>query len=337
MLVVDDDHSVVETLDQQLSKHGVRVSRAVNLQSAMYHFNQQKFEVAIVEREFEELAGILICQRFRSHDDVDRSSIGLILSCSQERNSEDQALISELGGIETVMKPLAAIKLLGHLTRAAEQRRLRTELLKVRVAAFETFKNNGDLARALSVIEQGLPGKSAPKLELIADLLSAAEKNDDALKLVEDLIKSEPKNIRLLNIQSQVLIGLGRLEDAGKILEKADQAAPGNVARTEALSKLYLDLDRPSDAVAKMRKLLTFNPDVEGLQFNFFDQLKAKGYEEHGLKLVNDTSSPKEVVRHYNNKGVVLSKQSKSDEALKEYYTALMFFPNHKDKLQDPF
>ena len=60
---------------------------------------------------------------------------------------------------------------------------------------------------------------------------------------------------------------------------------------------------------------------------------------DHFRSPVNDTHSwdevhggwPMEIVRHYNNKGVMLSKDGDNQGALTEYKRALQFFPQFKE------
>ena len=48
ILLIDDDSSVAESLEGPLKKHQVKLVRAHDLDTALYHFNQQIFEVVVV-------------------------------------------------------------------------------------------------------------------------------------------------------------------------------------------------------------------------------------------------------------------------------------------------
>src|SRR5690242_7668021 len=112
VLLVDDDAAVAEGLEGPLRKHGINLVRALDLDTAMYTFNQQIFEVAIVELEFAPLPGLALVQKMRQHQSKDRREIGIIVASGQQRKGTDDGLANELGDLEFANKPLNVIKLL---------------------------------------------------------------------------------------------------------------------------------------------------------------------------------------------------------------------------------
>ena len=62
-----------------------------------------------------------------------------------------------------------------------------------------------------------------------------------------------------------------------------------------------------------------------------YSKLFNEGFDEHAVKFGKDTANPMEIVRHYNNKGVMLSKQDNREGAIAEYNRALQFYPKFKE------
>jgi Tfp pilus assembly protein PilF len=68
-----------------------------------------------------------------------------------------------------------------------------------------------------------------------------------------------------------------------------------------------------------------------------FSKLMEKGFDTHAVSFCRETTKPIEVVRYYNNKGVVHSKSGEADKAITAYKQALMFFPDFKENYRIMF
>ena len=62
-----------------------------------------------------------------------------------------------------------------------------------------------------------------------------------------------------------------------------------------------------------------------------FNDLTDQGFHNEAQKFCKDTTKPSEVIRHYNNEGVKLSKSGDFAGAIREYERALVFFPTYKE------
>ena len=62
-----------------------------------------------------------------------------------------------------------------------------------------------------------------------------------------------------------------------------------------------------------------------------FDKLYNFGFDDQAIQFGKDHAQPIEIVRHYNNKGVLLSKDGSTDKALTEYQRALRFYPKFRE------
>jgi len=77
--------------------------------------------------------------------------------------------------------------------------------------------------------------------------------------------------------------------------------------------------------------LITLNPESPDEKFNMFSKLFEGGLDKHAIDFGKETAKPMEIVRFYNNKGVMMSKQNDRASALNEYDRALKFFPQFKE------
>jgi tetratricopeptide (TPR) repeat protein len=97
------------------------------------------------------------------------------------------------------------------------------------------------------------------------------------------------------------------------------------------LAQMYLQAKEPEKSVAMFKQLIQLNPESPEYKFDVFKKLYDAGYDEHAVSFGKEVAQPMEIVRHYNNKGVLLAKDGKQEEALLEYTRALKFFPKFKE------
>ena len=124
---------------------------------------------------------------------------------------------------------------------------------------------------------------------------------------------------------------LGKFDEARQFLEKADSLAPQNIERINDMTNMYLELEEPDEAVKKMKEAMALHPEDPDLKFNMFSKLFNKGFDSHAVDFGKENAKPMEIVRHYNNKGVMLSKSDDRSGAIQEYNRALRFFPKFKE------
>lgn len=332
VLIVDDDPAIAQQLEKPLEGYNIRIVKATDFDSALYLFNQQRFEVVIIELEFEPVSGLVLAQKFRANENKDRASVGIIISSGKQRTNADAALLRELGDLEFINKPMKAVQLLPYLTRALERFHLGQKYDDIKQLAYNVINKTGKIDAALRQVDEGLDSRfTKQKLMLQSELLEHTESYDDALSKIQPLLDKDPEDIALLNLRGRILMKAGRLEEAKDSLEKADKLAPQNIDRVQNLARTYLDLREPDKSKEKMKELIDLNPELQDLKFDLFSDLESAGFQEHAISLCKDTTKPMEVVRFYNNKGVLLSKDGSTEDALREYYTALMYYPKFKE------
>jgi tetratricopeptide (TPR) repeat protein len=100
------------------------------------------------------------------------------------------------------------------------------------------------------------------------------------------------------------------------------------------MATLYLQTKEPQKSVEKFKELVKLKPESPDYKFEAFKKLYDAGYDEYAIAFGKEVAQPMEVVRHYNNKGVLLAKDGKVKEAIEEYTRALRFFPQFKENFR---
>ena len=138
-------------------------------------------------------------------------------------------------------------------------------------------------------------------------------------------------DIKLINMKAQFHMKKGELDEAKKLYEKADELAPKNLKRMQEMANLYLEMNEPDKSVEKMKGLCDESPEAPDLKFDMFTQLSDKGYSQHAIDYCRESTTATEVVKFYNNRGVMSSKEGNYLEAIAKYDEALQFYPEHKE------
>ena len=334
ILIVDDDPSVAQGLQEPMNRQSISVFGAPTLDNALYLFNQNRFQVAVVELDFGPLNGLTLVQKWRDHEVEDKRFTGIVMLASSKRSPEEMALAKELGGIEFIDKPVKPIQLLPFLSRALA-RRDRMEALaemKGKIAKIQTLQNGTE--KAIAALKNELPRLGPQGLMMMIDVYEKGERYEEALAIVGSLLAKDPQDLAMLNRKAVLLMKLGKFKEAKSIMERVDQKAPGHMERTEHMADIYLITDEPDKSVAKMKQLVDMNPDKPDMKFSMFEKLNDAGHNDHAKSFCVETTSPSEVVRFYNNRGVAIAKEGDRFMAIAEYEKALQYFPDHKDNFR---
>jgi tetratricopeptide (TPR) repeat protein len=333
ILIVDNDKIGTRAVSLALEKMNIKVDTAHDRESALYLFNQNKYPVVLVDKSFDQIPGLVMLQKWRKHEVIEKRTTGFILTIGNRIKSEkeEENLIKELDGIEVVIKPYTATSILPILKRAASRQLKDEEFAQISENALKIAKTPQQVPKAVAMVEKQLPEFGSKATGVIREIYENNEMWEDSLKLVDQELKKQPKLISLLGAKGMLLMRMGRHEDALAFMEVADKHAPLNLDRMNKMAMAYLETKQVDKSVDKMRKLIAFHDDNPEVKFDMFSQLYDHGFDEHALALCKDTTSPKEVVRYYNNKGVALAKAGRVEEAINEYVRCLKFYPTYKE------
>ena len=333
ILIVDNDKIGTRAVTLALEKMNIKVDAAHDRESALYLFNQNKYPVVLVDKSFDQIPGLVMLQKWRNHEVIEKRTTGFILTIGNRIKSEkeDENLINELDGIEVVIKPYTATSILPFLRKAVSRQVKDEEFAHISENALKIAKTPQQVPKAVAMVEKQLPEFGSKATSVIREIYENNEMWQDSLKLVDDELKKHPKLISLLGAKGMLLMKMGRHEDALAFMEVADKHAPLNLDRMNKMAMAYLETKQVDKSVDKMRKLIAFHDDDPEVKFDMFSQLYDHGFDEHALALCKDTTSPKEVVRYYNNKGVALAKAGRIEDAIQEYKRCLKFYPTYKE------
>lgn len=332
ILVVDDDPTVCQSVVDMLAKQNIKVLVANDLHTALYHFNQNRLEVVLVELDFEPNPGLVMIQKWRRHEILDKRATGFIL-LTGNRNSQksfDVSLANELRDIDTLAKPFTAPQLLSLLAKSKATRSQVIKFDEVRENAFKLSKDPTKVDKAIEMVQKQIPALGPRGMEILVDLYEMQGRIDEALKAVESILEKD-QALGWLNRKGRLLMKIGKHAEALKLMEVCDKEAPGNIERINNLAQIYLSTKQPDKATQKMLELIELHPENPDLRFELFNNLYEHGFDTHAQDLCKKTTTPLEVVRYYNNKGVALSKTGNVDGALTEYERSLQYYPKFKE------
>jgi tetratricopeptide (TPR) repeat protein len=333
VLYISSELAGTQELFAFLDKQRVRVLTAIDLSTALYQLNNSLAEVIVIHSEFPEVRGIGVAQKIRDHRIPERAFSGIIIIQNKKEIPKGESVLQqELGGIENINYPFKAIQIFHYLQRAMNWRKQDLAFYELNAKVLDYHRKSGQFEKAMDAVKKKLPELGARGPWMLLELYREAGKFDEALQMIDGMMsRSDKEDIRLINAKAQVLMKLGKFQEAKEWLEKADKLAPDNVRRLKEMADVYLEQADPDAAVNAMRKVVKMSPEDPEAKFGMFDKLIGKGYAEHAKKLCQDTTMPEEIVRHYNNKGVLLNKEGQADQALTSYEQALIFFPSHKE------
>jgi tetratricopeptide (TPR) repeat protein len=333
ILIVDADKSVGQGIKGALEKHSIKVDTASDLGTGLYMFNQNMYPVVLIELGFEELPGLVLIQRWRAHDVMDKRNTSFILVAgNRDGHDPSQAkLIEELDDIEVIYKPLNPIHILPILKKAMLTRARRIRFAEVSAQAMKLASRPETVQNAIDFVKVNLKDLGPRGHDLLREMYEAQKSWNKAMEVVDGILLQKPENLNALNHKGRLLLKLGRHDDALKYMEHADKQAPNNIQRINEMAMAYLAANKPDMSVKQMRELIRYHPDQPEVKFDMFARLQEFGFDDYAISLCKDTTDPLEVVRHYNNKGVALAKAGNVEGAIMEYERSLRFYPKYKE------
>ncbi len=92
ILIVDDDPAVAQGLDEPLSKYQIKVDKASNLDTALYLFNTNRYDVCLIEVEFAPLPGLALVQKWRMHEVSEKRSTAFVMMSGNKTLGNNEGL-----------------------------------------------------------------------------------------------------------------------------------------------------------------------------------------------------------------------------------------------------
>ena len=331
ILVVDNDQGVLNAVSQGLEAYKIQCSLAKDWESALYMFNTNKFDLCLVSLELETLQGTALIQKWRAHEMESKRFAAFVLSVSQQRKTGDSALVKEIGDVAMISKPIKIPTLLSLMASAMQMSRARASMYQVKDKLISPLLRSKKFEKAATIAKEKLEPAGEKGKFFSSQIYEAAGKVNEAIELLKKLIESDPKNMAYHNELAKIYLQTGNIKEAQKSYEIADQVAPGNIERVNDMANLYLKLKMPEKSIEKFSELINLNPENQEMKYDVYDKLSDAGYLKHAQDFCRETSTPKELVRHFNNKGVLFSKAGEYPDAIDEYKKAVRLIPGSKE------
>ena len=330
ILIVDSDAATPGPLIGPLEKMKVEVFSAADLQTAFYRYNKQFFRVVVLELDFSELDALSIIQKWRQHEVIEKRSAGFIVMSKKSPSEEQLALIREMGSIQIITKPLSVGPLISQLEKAFTTHTKLELKRKIKTEIYDRIENGDDVTDIIKSIHDYKEALGKDYFILLVDLYQRVENYEDALNLINKAPPGLLEPLTKLNLQGSLNLKIGNFAEAKKAFEMADRQAPRNIERIGWMVELYLKANHSDKAVLKQKELMALNPENPELKYSLFQHLEEAGFVDEAAAFCQETTGPMEVVKFFNNKGVVLVKSQEIKSAIIEYNRALTYQPNNK-------
>src|SRR5258708_24042734 len=166
------------------------------------------------------------------------------------------------------------------------------------------LEGSGKIDDAVAALRQAMaldPRSAEPRAEL-AGLYARQDKAAEALTAAEDALTVDPKNQEANRILGSVLAALAGLHQAARPGDDVATYAKRAIAALEiargdgtrdlsidlALGRLYLDADRPSDAIPLLRRIVLEQPQYADGAFLLADAQEAAGAPDAAVETLTN-------------------------------------------------
>lgn len=331
ILIVDHDQAILNQMEKFFKSKDMTVVCAKNYSDAMYHFNNNIFDLVIVELELEEMSGLTLIQKWKNHEQDTKKSTSFIICSGHKRKTEDEQLIVELENIAMITKPINYHTILSVITDHLNRNRQNEVLNEIDKKVISPLIQQKQFEKAVNIANTKLiPIGSKGKFRA-AMVHEDAEKPEEALKILEELKTENPNVMKYHNQIGRINLKLGRLESAQAAYEHANKLAPHNLDRLNEMANMYLQLKEPDKSVACFDEVIKMNPENPDMKFDIFNKIYEAGFKDQARKFCKENSKVMDLIRHFNNTGVIHSKKGEYEAAIAEYHKAERLIPESKE------
>ena len=331
ILIVDNDQSVVRQIENLCQKHQIGCVGATTWENALYHFNQSRFEVCVVSLVLEDMAGPVLMQKWRNHELETKRDAVFVVTTGSAQLATDNAGIAELDPAIWMQKPIKEPQLLSLLAKAVAMKAQKEQMADVGEKLIKPLLKTGNHGEVVNILDTKISQMGALGLELAAQTYETVEEIQKAIDSYRTLSEKAPSNMRYVSEIGRLEMQRGNMVEAKQAFEKADKVAPHNIHRMEAMVQMYLHNKQPDAALEKCLEIVKQDPSEPDKKFDLMEALDSFGYESHAQKLCEQTTKPLELIRHFNNKGVLYSKEADYVSAIDEYKKAQKLIPKSKE------
>ena len=331
VLFIDTDQTTVAPISQALSQTGMDIFVATNLDTALFRFDNQVLPIVFIDLGFHELDALSLIQKFRGHEAREKRTASFVIMKSGPLKKEQEALMEEMNDIEVIQKPLGIGAMISQIERSLLLNKKRTLKANVMFDISNRFNNTGDFDEAIESVKASQRILGDDYYPFLLELYKEKGAFKEAQALMEQMPENALDPLTKYNQLGEISLKLGRFEEAKEYYEKADSIAPKNIERITNMVDVYLALKDPQEAVQKQMDLLELHPEDPEMKFDLFKKLEDADFSDEAAAFCRKSSRPKEVVKYFNNKGVMMVKTEQFEEAISEYERALNYYPKNKE------
>ena len=331
VLIVDHDQATLNQFEKFFASKNIKFLSAKTWGDAMYMFNQNRVDMAIVELELQEMSGLTLIQKWRAHEVESKRDVAFVICSGHKRSHEDEALISELENIGILTKPLNFHILLKTIADMYAQSQSFINLKELENKFIMPLIKQEKYEKVLDIANKKLLPLGDDGKYRTALIFEQINRNEEALSMLEELKTAHPNDMKYCNEIGRINLKLGNLEEAQKSYELANKLAPSNLDRLNEMAGMYLRMQLPDKSIETYREIIDLNPEDPNIKFEIYNRIYDAGFHEHAQNFCKQSSKVLDLIRHFNNLGVMYSKKSEYQSAIDEYEKARRLIPRSKE------
>lgn len=329
VLVADDEQnirSLMKRMLQQMRCFEV-IEDASDGEHAWEKISKQRFDLIVTDINMPRLDGIELLKRCRASNDFKDIPF---LMVTGEATTGLVASAGEWGAHDYLIKPFSYIMFKARVDGILDRLRSPEELLYRKL---QELKEAGECQVALEKIEQWEKITQTTKakwLNFKGEVLMDMGRLDEAGACFEQAVELAPNYLSAFKSYAVLQQKLGNREKAIGALESIDRISPMDPERKLTLGKLMLQTGRLVEGKQYLDQAIKQAPrkDKESYRLKAAESYLAKGmFREAEEAFVSVLKSNVNEIEIFNRLGIALRRQGKFKEAIRYYQLALKHHP----------
>ena len=329
ILVVDDMPNMRRSVRNMLKHIGIKDNHIIEagdgeraLKIIQKESDKSIFVLMLLDWNMPRVSGIEVLKKIKEDEELQKIHVLMITA---EDNEYQIAQAVEHGADNYIIKPFIAKTLQEKMFNIINP----PEYLKL-IKKGEELTEQGNFDEALSILEDVL--KTKPESASIRILMGRAyegkKENEKAYQLYKEAVEKNPEYLRAHNTVADFLLKTGNKEEALLSVEKAAKISPFNADRQVRIGKLVLENEKdPEKAGRAFKMAMKQSPQMAEEIAEAY--LKNDNAEEAEM-FFRTSLAQKENVHVYNRLGIALRRQKKWMKAIAEYKKALQVEPRNE-------
>ena len=146
-------------VEAMLQKRKIPCLKAPNWEQAIYHYNQNRIDLVLADKNLDGMPGTTLIQKFRNHEVASKRNPAIILAQSSPMNPETEQLLKELGEVQLINKPIKEPSLISIIAKAMEENFQKSKIHELKINILDPMIADGDFEKAKEICEKKLlPG-----------------------------------------------------------------------------------------------------------------------------------------------------------------------------------